>query len=68
MVNAETDKQKRTLLIVFALNLLLFVALGAAGVMAAAPWGETRLIPLAPGLRPACRRWAFRLRAIDGRF
>jgi len=32
--NAETQKQKRTLLIVFALNLLLFVSLGAAGLMA----------------------------------
>lgn len=32
--NAEIRKQKRTLLIVFALNLLLFVALGIAGLIA----------------------------------
>lgn len=32
--SAETRKQKRTLLIVFALNLLLFVSLGAAGLIA----------------------------------
>lgn len=32
--NAEIRKQKRTLLIVFALNLLLFVSLGIAGLIA----------------------------------
>jgi cation diffusion facilitator family transporter len=32
--SAETERQKRTLLIVFALNLLLFISLGIAGLVA----------------------------------
>jgi len=32
--SAETERQKRTLLIVFALNLLLFITLGIAGLVA----------------------------------
>lgn len=32
--SVETERQKRTLLIVFALNLLLFITLGIAGVVA----------------------------------
>lgn len=34
VTEAETDRQKRTLLIVFALNLLLFLSLGAVGLIA----------------------------------
>lgn len=34
VTKAETSKQRRTLLIVFALNLLLFLSLGAAGLVA----------------------------------
>ena len=32
--SVNTDRQKRTLLIVFALNLLLFITLGTAGLVA----------------------------------